>query len=399
MRPEALRRLILTDDVAPRPGITSALRTQGTPLLTDDPGDPRLVRALFVWQEDSGDPPAAVYLWVNRLTDKRHIDRGMMRSRGGGLWFVELTVPRDVLATYRFLPLAAGDRGRRAVPPPRELLRRAQVDPWNPTAAAGSPFGSVLAGPDAPRLDAWTASPATTSTALDRTIDLAPAPLRYRLSVPSGAGAMDLLIAFDADVWFDRFRLPDVLAATGRRCAVLGIDSPVDPSERVRFLGAHDALFPAITEDALAAVRMVTGTLGRVTIAGQSLGGLAALSFVARNPDLVDEVLAYSPSVWWRPGLTGRPSVVTERHGWIHDVVRGCPPGGFSIRLASGASEEELAPRVRDLAATAHAAGHDVEYTVYSGGHDEARWAALLLAHLSAELTDLHQDTVPGHHR
>ncbi|AUN40474.1 alpha/beta hydrolase [Tsukamurella tyrosinosolvens] len=385
MRPDALRSLILDGGGVPRrEPIAAGLRTHGTPLLTDDPDDPHRVRALFLWQEDPGDPPDAVYLWVNRLTDKAHVERGMMRRHStSGLWFVELTVPRDVLATYRILPLSAGGRAQQQVPPPHELLRRAEIDPHNATAAAASPFGSVLAGPDAPRLDAWTASPATTSTALDGIVDLAPAPLRYRLSVPSGAGAMDLLIAFDADAWFDRFHLPDVLAASGRRCAVLGIDSPADPAARLRFLGAHDELFAAITGEALPAALQRMSSPGRVTIAGQSLGGLAALAFSARHPEFVDDVLAYSPSIWWRPGLTGRPVDVAERQDWIHDRIATCPAGAFSVRLASGAFEEELTPGVADLATTARRAGHDVEHTVYSGGHDEAQWAALLLEHLA----------------
>ncbi|CAM3194853.1 alpha/beta hydrolase-fold protein [Tsukamurella hominis] len=372
-------RRSITSGVGPVPGEEpAALRALGTPLITDHPNDPQLVRALFVWHEDLGDPPAAVYLWVNRLTDKRHRARGMMRSRGGGTWFVELTVPRDVLATYRVLPISGDEH----VPPPRDVLRRARIDPHNAAAVAGSPFGSVLAGPDAPRLDAWTAAAAVTSTALDRTIGLAPEPLRYRLSVPSGPGPMDLLITFDADTWFDRFRLPDVLATAGRRCAVLGIDSPVDPAARLRFLGAQDELFAAIKDEVLPAALQRLGEPGRVTITGQSLGGLAALAFATQHPGLVDEVIAYSPSVWWHPGLAARPADVAARQDWIHDRIAACPPGAFSIRLASGAFEEELTPAVADLADTARRAGHDVEHTVYSGGHDEAQWAALLLAHL-----------------
>ena len=357
----------------------SALRDLGTPIITDDPDDVGRIRALFLWEHEARDPLSAVYLWVNRLTDKRHLDRGMMRSRGGGLWFVELTAPRDVLATYRVLPMPEDER----VPPPRELLRSARVDSHNAAAVAGSPIGSVFAGPDAPRLDAWTAPAAATSTVLDHTVDLSPAPLRYRLSVPSGEGPMDLLITFDADSWFDRLRLADVLAAAGRRCAVLGIDSPADPAARLRFLGAHDELFAAIAGDVLPATRRRIGTSGRVTIAGQSLGGLAALAFAARHPEPVDEVLAYSPSVWWRPGLTGRPVDVAARQNWIHDRIAACPPGAFTIRLTSGTFEEELTPGVADLATTARRASHDVAHTVYSGGHDEALWAALLLEHLA----------------
>ncbi|KXO91859.1 hypothetical protein AXK56_01675 [Tsukamurella pulmonis] len=380
---ETVRRSI-TDGVDPIPGEEpAALLALGSPLITDAPDDPQLVRALFVWHGVSGDPPGAVYLWVNRLTDKGHIDRGMMRPRGGGLWFVELTVPRDVLATYRFLPLSAGQRGQQQVPPPRELLRFAEVDPENATAAAGSPFGSVLAGPAAPGIEAWTSPAAVTSTVVDRTVDVGPVSVRHRLAVPRGPAPADLLVVFDADSWFDRFRLPDVLAAAGRRCAVLGIDSPADPAARLRFLSAHDGLFEAMEAQAVPDARCRIGS-GRVVVAGQSLGGLAALAFAARNPDLVDEVLAYSPSVWWRPGIIGRPADVTARQAWVHDLVRRCPPGAFSIRLASGAFEEELTPGVRDLAATAEAAGHLVEHTVYTGGHDEVQWAAHLLAHLAA---------------
>lgn len=383
--PDAVRHSIVHEVEPLAVATVATLQSLGRPLLTDDPDDPTRVRALFTWRPAPGDPAGGAYLWVNRLTDKRHVARGMMRRRAASdLWFVELAVPRDVLATYRVLPLhAAGDAGTEEIPPPRELLRRARIDPHNAAALANSPFGSVLAGPDAPRLDVWTASPATTSTALDGIVDLAPAPLRYRLSVPSGAGAMDLLIAFDADAWFDRFHLADVLAAAGRRCAVLGIDSPADPAARLRFLGAHDELFAAITGEALPAALQRMSSPGRVTIAGQSLGGLAALAFSARHPEFVDDVLAYSPSIWWRPGLTGRPVDVAERQDWIHDRIATCPAGAFSVRLASGAFEEELTPGVADLATTARRAGHDVEHTVYSGGHDEAQWAALLLEHLA----------------
>jgi enterochelin esterase-like enzyme len=298
------------------------------------------------------------------------------------MWFVELTVPRDVLATYRFLPLSADGNEPEQVPSPRELLRRARVDHHNPTASEGSPFGSILAGPDAPEIDVWTAPASSSSTVIDRTIDLGWSPLRYRLVVPPGGGPLHLLVVFDADRWVDEYRLPDVLSAAGLRYAVLGVDSPADPGARLRFLGAHDELFAAVADEAVPAVRRRISGPHRVVIAGQSLGGLAALSFTARHPDLVDEVLAYSPSVWWRPGLATRPADVTAHQEWIHDQIVACAPGAFTIRLASGAFEDELTPGVAALATTARRAGHAVEHTVYSGGHDEAHWATMLLTHL-----------------
>lgn len=390
VRPEpsadAVRHCIVHEVEPLSEATVAALRSLGSPLLTDAPDDPTRVRALFTWRPAPGDPAGGAYLWVNRLTDKRHVALGMMRRRAvSDLWFVEFVVPRDVLATYRVLPLhAAGDAGIEEIPPPSELLRCARIDPNNAAAVAGSPFGSVLAGPDAPRLDGWTAPAAASSTVIDRRLDLGGPPLRYRLAVPPAAGPLDLLLTFDADRWLDQLRLADVLAAAGRQCAVLGIDSPADPGARLRFLGAHDELFAAIAGVVLPAARRRIGTSGRVIIAGQSLGGLAALAFAARHPDLVDEVLAYSPSVWWRPGLAGRPVDITEREDWIHDQMHACPPGALSIRLASGRFEEELTPGVAALAITARDSGHAVEHAVFSGGHDEAQWAALLLEHLAA---------------
>lgn len=385
-RAERTRARIVSDG-APLTGVQAEdlLAEVGTPILTDHPSDPTVQRALFVWLPPQGAAVGGVYLWVNRLTDKRRTPRGMMwRRPESDLWFVELDVPRDTLVGYRILPLAPDDAALQdgRVPAPHELLRDARVDPHNRLAATGSPFGSVLVTADAPGLEAWTEPVSAPSGIEDGSVDLDGTGLRYRLAVAPGDGPSDLLIVFDADQWFDRFRLPDVLARPGRRVGVLGIDSPADPAERLRFLAADGPLLDALADRVLPSARKRIGPVGRVVIAGQSLGGVAALAFAAAYPDAVDEVLAYSPSVWWRPGLVGRPADVATRQDWIHDLIAACPPGAFAIRLASGAFEDELGPGVIDLARTAAAAGHDVTHTEYSGGHDHAQWAALLLEHL-----------------
>ncbi|BDH57331.1 hypothetical protein MTP03_22700 [Tsukamurella sp. PLM1] len=200
----------------------------GSPPPAAHPTDPDPVRARFSWTPPAGADLGGVYLWANRLTDKRHAARGMMHRRPDGSWSLSLDVPRDVMATYRILPLPHGHPALHdgPLPPPRELLRRALIDGTNPAAAAGSPFGSVLVGPGAPGVDAWTARDRAPSEHVDLTGDR---PVRCRLAAPRGEGPADLLVVFDADSWFDRLRLPDVLAAAGRRCAVLGIDSPPNP--------------------------------------------------------------------------------------------------------------------------------------------------------------------------
>ena len=69
-------------------------------MLTDDPLDPTRQRVLFTWWPDrspalsDGKELAGVYVWVNRLTDKKHADAGLMeRVPGTDVWFAEISVP------------------------------------------------------------------------------------------------------------------------------------------------------------------------------------------------------------------------------------------------------------------------------------------------------------------
>ncbi|NMD54346.1 MULTISPECIES: enterochelin esterase domain-containing protein [Tsukamurella] len=382
----ALRRAIVDGAEPLTRSQTRALRSLDTPLLTEDPRDPARVRALFVWRHEAANPPVGVYLWANRLTDKHRVDAGLMRLRpAGDLWFVELTLPRDVLSGYRILPFRADSPGvRDGRPVDGRAIRSAAVpDPLN--RSADSSFGSVLRGPDAPDLSPWLGLHDAPSPVLDGTTEGDPA-VRYRLFVPPGEGEVELAIVFDADAWIDRHGLPAVVERRrsrggGPRMCVLGIDSPTGPAERLRFLGS-DAVRRAVADEVLpAALALLPGAPRRVLAAGQSMGAIAALALACEHPGRIDTVLAYSPSVWWRPGLTTRPESVLGREQWVHDLLS-TPGAPFALHLAVGSYEDELVPNVAAVAATARASGHTVTETVFTGGHDETDWAALLLKDL-----------------
>ncbi|MGV9712569.1 amino acid adenylation domain-containing protein [Gordonia sp. NPDC003424] len=377
------------------------LESHGTPIVTDDPADPDRQRVLLAWTHPDGVAPTGVYTWVNRITDKRNVDAGVMqRNPVSGVWATEISVPRDTMATYRIYPFTAtspGISGGR-VTYSRDVVNRAEPDPINSMARAGSPFGSVLRCADAPDLAAWDPTDADVGD-LTESGQIVSDGMRfgYRRSIPRDTNDtdVDLIVVFDAEKWCGQYDLPAVLrhahetGVLARRYAILGIDSPSGSSERLAFLGGNRPMLDTIAEVLIPAVAgQMSRRPNRVVVAGQSLGGLAALTLAIWHPGVVDEVLAYSPSVWWRPGLDHRPADVSDRESWIHNEIRRSHPASTPIRLAVGRFEEELAPTVVEVADTLRECGHPTELRVYSGGHDDPWWAALLLDDLSTPFPD-----------
>ncbi|GAB05186.1 DUF3327 domain-containing protein [Gordonia amarae] len=415
--PDDLRRRIIDADDADHHELTALIDAHGTPLVTDDPDDPDRQRMLFTWWPDrtqalrDGKEIAGVYVWVNRLTDKEHADAGLMsRIRGTEIWFAEISVPRDTMAGYRIYPFAADGPGVTdgKVAYSRAVVAHAHFDTRNPLVRSKSPFGSVAQGAAAPALDHWIGPHEATVT--DTTGEVAVeagAPIRYRLSIPDTTDPtpINLLITFDAEKWSDRYQLAHVLEQHHRqgrlaeRYAVLGVYSPADSGDRLRFLGGNREMLAALTSAVLEEVhRLLPAAPAATVVAGQSLGGLAALTFGAWHPGVADRVLAYSPSVWFRPGLDARPVEVSGRQEWIHDQLRTAGPDSLpQLHVAVGDFEGELAPNVADAVDTAGEAGFPVSFRTYSGGHDDCWWAAMLLDDLAATGgPDLPDDTDTG---
>lgn len=395
-----LRSMVLgTAGPVLRDDIIGLLDTHGTPIVTDDPDAPAQQRALFVWSQPDDASVDGVYTWVNRLTDKRHVDAGVMqRNPVSGFWTTEITVPADTMATYRIYPFTRDSPGISdgRVVYSRAVVDQARPDPVNTLARMGSPFGSVLRCADAPDLAAWTITDDDEQLDTHGVFDIGGTQVRYRQMVPRGPGStdIDLLVVFDAEKWCGRFHLPAVLRRAhktgllGRQYAVLGIDSPSGSAQRLAFLAGNRPLLDVVATNLIpATVEQLGRRPNRVVVAGQSLGGLAALTLSTWYPGVIDDVIAYSPSVWWRPGLNHRPTDVSGRESWIHNEIR-ASPASTPTRLAVGVFEEELGPAVADLAHTLRDCGHPTDLHVYSGGHDDPWWAALLLDDLSRPFRD-----------
>lgn len=385
---DGLRRRIFDGPGADAERVLADLATHGTPLITDDPDDPGAQRVLLAFVAPSR--AAGVYAWVNRLTDGPHLARGQLRRWGStDLWWTELTVARGTMATYRYYPYADDDPHLRdgVLTYSREVARDAVSDPGN--SGTDSPFGSVLATADAPDLAAWRAQAPTLIAEGEVSGADGGQPVRWRLTAPvgEGPGPTRIVVVFDADKWFDGYGLPTAIADAAADTAtapiaLLGIDAPADPTTRLRQLGPNREFLATVVDEVLTRARRALGVTDTTTVwAGQSLGAVSALAAACWFPDDVDEVLAYSPSMWWEPGITARPAHWSNERSWLADQLAAATPR--PVRLAVGRHEGLLVDPVTELVQELSAAGWPATLRPFEGGHDIAWWAHLLLDDLT----------------
>jgi len=258
-------------------------------------------------------------------------------------------------------------------------------DPWNPVRLPQppGPDKSVASLPDAPRQPHLLPRPGVARGTVSEhrfASDLLGSSRRVWVYEPAGAADLveepDLLVLLDGEMWAEAMPVRatlDNLRADGLLPPTLAIlvDS-VSPGVRSRELACDPDVATMLSKELLvwAAERWpVTGEADRSTIAGQSLGGLAALFTALSTGDVFGAALAQSGSFWWRNGTEGG-----QGPEWLTDQVAATPARRLRCYLEVGSDEAvNLGPnrRLRDALA---AAGHHVTYREFTGGHDRACW-------------------------
>lgn len=331
-------------------------------------------------------PPAAqlretgLHLHINRLTDKLKYDLGAMTHiPGTDIWTHSVAVSSEYQGSYGF-QLTEGHRTATMCDP--HAIR---------TLWCEDGFGlSEISQP----LPVGKQEMRVIPGQLDD--------VRFLLYLPAADmhGAADtgderaqkvgLLTLFDGENW-QKANLAAHIAAVNenskRQLAVLAIVNDSN-AQRVHRLGLDEEFLAFVCTQLTAYVATLAAENGvelrpeHRILAGQSLGGLAALRIAQLYPDAYDTVLAQSPSLWWRPERKAVPTDNNlQNYSWITEefLSQQVMP---RIHIDVGVREDVGVAKAFLLARKLESCSWPHNLTVYEGGHDFVSWRAQLLKHV-----------------
>lgn len=363
------------------------------PLIEPYPGDPDSRLVTFVFRSSAR--------YVGVAGGPVGLERPMLRLGDGDgdarLWYLTARMPAGAHFDYAFI--ATDD-----APPLHELVRpdlpravdlrfaQRQLDPNNPNAHAGSSRVDYP-GPLAPLAD----DPRTPRGTLTR-ISVRSAALGETRAVgvylPAGHDpqrSYPLVIAFDGESYgLDAApqvplpRILDQLIATKQIPPV--ITALVATHEhRRRDLAGSPAFSRFIADELIPQLRRghrAGLTAADTLVTGASLGGTAAIYLALHHASAVGLVLTTSAALWHRPHqFDGDPPDYVEGGEMIREFGR-AQPLPLRFYLAAGLFEAHLRDSNRRLRDVLEAAGYELTYAEFAGGHDPTYWAHVLAAGL-----------------
>ncbi|MFE0678038.1 enterochelin esterase [Streptomyces sp. NPDC058867] len=399
---------LATADETRRTALTEAFWDEverlGTPLVEELAGEPAHRAVTFLWRGHRA--TRQVLLHANRLGDRERLAGSLLeRVPGTDVWHLCLRLRADHRGSYRM----AADITPKAPPTApdalqdrlRALSAHAAPDPLNPLTVPSrwDAFpSSVFALPEAPA-EPWAGRRGTVPAGrVERhriTARSLGEPRDTWVYLPPGhrddGSPLPVAVLTDGDMWFGRLDLGatlDALIADGA-LPPLAVLAPhaVDRHSRWLELGARDDFVAFLADELLpwAAGRWpLTTDPRRTVVAGQSLGAMTALHAGFLRPERFGNVLAQSPSLWWRPGPLARngpkPRVIGPP--WLVTRLARSAPRPLTVHLDVGLHEGVMVDHSHALHQALRAAGYRVTLDEFNGGHDYACWHGALVAGL-----------------
>lgn len=305
----------------------------------------------------------------------------------------------------------------------------ATADPFNRDGAGE--LASLLTHPDAPRyglagLELWPPRVPGADAAgrrqrlrLDREVLGRRATLHVAMpQAHPGTPAVPVVLLLDGDDWIHMydamtaFATAEALGALPAHVLVF-VPAPARENDRVHEL-TSGTLPAAITSEVLAAVEDLMAShglrRGYTVIAGQSLGGLAALRTVtpggipthhaasnsAHTPKAptargIDAVVAASPSFFW-PAYSDTDPLGGPDGGVIRTEITGSVDPvslhNISFRFTVGEQEPAMHRHIEAIAAALADAGATARLRRVPGGHDHAVWRMTLVEEVAEALSN-----------
>lgn len=362
----------------------------GTPLVEPaDDAQHRLVT--FLWRDD-GATRNVVVVGGPAVWDPVEADQ-MTRLPGTDVWHRTYRAPADLFGRYFLSPNDSLEAGEGVTDwQLREQTFRADplnpmvidwpANPADPTAPAQS--CSLLALPDAPSDAAAGTAPRRPLASWTQRSDVLGNERTVWLYLPPGADeatSLPLVVLLDGWVWAEGRPVAgglDRLVTEARLApvAVVMVDS-LDDGTRNRELECHPQFLAFLIQELLPEVQHQApagDAAGRVTIAGQSLGGLCAAYAAFERPDVFGHVVSQSGSFWSERDTT------PDRAEWLTARYLSAPVRPVTFDLTVGRLEgEEMLSCNRRLRDALLGRGYNVHYGEYSGGHDWVAWRVGLL--------------------
>lgn len=384
-----------------------SVRRAGTPLCRPLPGGE--VELSFLWRDPMGGAARSDYrrVYLDVYSHTPHPTRAltsMARLGESDVWLWQTRLPDDWCGSYFLMPAT-----RDELPPeePAEVRRwwialmasRARADALNPRPPHRGAWGQPLSAiqlPGARPHPAWSAPHAAPpgrplrqrwrSARLGTTRDV----WIYRSGAAADGGAeLPLVILLDGHHWARHpglFGALEAMTAGGELApAVYLLVDALNPEQRARDLPCNAAFWLALQEELLPRAHAAAPFSARpehTLVAGQSFGGLGAVYAALHWPRRFGMALSQSGSFWWPdPAATGA-------EGWLTRAVAAGQGAGAGLRIALevGCYESDMLGPNRALRDALQAAGHDVDYREFRGGHDWLCWRDGLLAGLGRML-------------
>ncbi|MFT4213689.1 MAG: alpha/beta hydrolase-fold protein [Microbacterium sp.] len=359
--------------------------SDANPRIDPDPDDP--AGALWTWVVDSPEA-SAVALWTSAVFDHRDVTAAeFTRLPDSTLWTICLRLPAALRTSYRIAVWCeSGPAPWRTAVGRRPVILAAMgagtPDGRCPDTIRGADgrLASVAAGPAAPR-EPWRgiARRRRVASRVDA-LPLAHGERAWVYSPGVAPVATPLLVLFDGQVWCELgvVGLLDALIASGRLPAlhVALLDSGAADARWER-LGVPGGQVHTVLDELLPRVRSrwpVDPSGAATLVAGQSLGGLAALWTLALGQGEVRRAIAQSPSLW--------------RFALVDALLD--EPRWDGLALEAGSFEPDMLRDVADAAAALRPdprrGARSVDVRTFEAGHDWAAWRVNLLNALMREL-------------
>jgi enterochelin esterase-like enzyme len=356
--------------------------------------------ATFTWYDREPSRLArAVLLRLLARTDYAFDDGDvrpyLMCQNPDGAWTLTLTLPSHLRSSYQFCPIRdpelAGEVGTGNLAEERwtDVLALGEPDEANGLELpAGTVRGtsqpvSIVELPEAPAQPWRDRRNAVVRGGLTRYEVGGSVVHVYR---PASAGERTpLVVLFDARFWLavDVVTTLDNLIADGATPPLTAVVIESIRGAERRDALTHPALFESFLLDELLPWMRTQWTVDAtgVTVAGQSLGGIAASYTALRHPEVFAGVITSSMAAWWPgdsdDGLSGEAVI---------EAYRDAPRLPLRFFLEVGSVERHLLDSVRLFHKALVEQRYDVTYREYEGGHDVACWRGGLADGLAALL-------------